>query len=159
MEMQIIDLKRKNFDFKEFFTKDNLLQFYELSKEEQEKYLKNGLLIANKIQQIRDLLNLSINITSGWRSIKNNAIAGGKATSQHLIFQAVDWQPVKDGKICRDRDFLNEIVLKIKKSNIEVDQCLIEDSWIHTSIKGNNNRNEFATYFKNNNGERIKKII
>ena len=50
MEMQIIDLKRKNFDFKEFFTKDNLLQFYELSKEEQEKYLKNGLLIANKIQ-------------------------------------------------------------------------------------------------------------
>lgn len=161
--MQITDLKRKNFGFNEFFDsitlKDNQLEFYKLSQDIQEKYLENGMLLADKMQEIRDKLGLPIDISSGWRSPLLNKMVDGKKNSQHLIFQACDWRPVKDGKICRDRDFLNEIVLKIKKSNIEVDQCLIEDSWIHTSIKGNNNRNEFATYFKNNNGKRIKKII
>ena len=51
------------------------------------------------------------------------------------------------------------IVLKIKELGIVADQCLIEESWIHYSIKKTGNRNQFATYFKNSVGKRVLKII
>ena len=117
MEMQITDLKRKNFGFNEFFDsitlKDNQLEFYKLSQDIQEKYLENGMLLADKMQEIRDKLGLPIDISSGWRSPLLNKMVDGKKNSQHLIFQACDWRPIIDGVIIRDTNKLKDIVLKI----------------------------------------------
>lgn len=163
MEMQITDLKRKNFGFNEFFDsitlKDNQLEFYKLSQDIQEKYLENGMLLADKMQEIRDKLGLPIDISSGWRSPLLNKMVDGKKNSQHLIFQACDWRPIIDGVIIRDTNKLKDIVLKIKKLGINADQCLVEETWIHYSIKKDGNKNQFATYLKNSAGKRVLKLI
>lgn len=158
MEMQIIDLKRKNFGFNEFFEsatiKNHIQEFYKLSPEEQQSLLENGMLLADKIQEIRDFINMPIDISSGWRSKLLNRMVKGATKSQHLVFEAVDWRPVVNNEKVRDSKILTDIVLKLKEKNIVVDQCLVEETWIHTSIKQEGNRNQFATYFKGANGKR-----
>ena len=161
--MQITDLQRNNFDFKEFFNsntlKDNQLEFYKLPQDTQEQYIENGMLLADKMQELRDKLGFAIDISSAWRSSLLNKMVGGKQKSQHLIFQACDWRPIIDEVKIRDASKLKDIVLKIKELGIVADQCLIEESWIHYSIKKTGNRNQFATYFKNSVGKRVLKII
>lgn len=161
--MQIIDLKRKDFNFTEFFDSNTLSsnqqEFYKLPIDIQNEYLKNATILADKIQEIRDFLQCPISISSGWRSPKLNKMVGGQAKSQHLIFQAIDWQPVINGVITKQDKILTEILIKMKEAKIVVDQCLMEGSWIHTSIKANNNRNEFATYRIGKNGKRNKLIL
>lgn len=159
----ITDLKRKNFGFNEFFSSDkyptNQQEFYNLPDKMQLDYLKNGMLVADKIQEIRDFLNMPIIVSSGWRSPNCNKVVGGVETSQHLKFQAIDWFPAKDGKPIKEDAILTEILIKLKEAKIVVDQCLMEGTWIHTSIKEKGNRNQFATFRKNKNGVRVKVIL
>ena len=43
---------------------------------------------------------------------------------------------------------LIDILKAVKNANFEVDQMLVERTWIHFSCKLQNNRNMFGTYLK-----------
>lgn len=142
------DLKRKNFTPEEFFVSDiayrlnndknplNDIKNYPDAEEEQE-VLSNLMVIADLMQEVRDLLGFPIKINSAYRCKKLNDLVGSTDRSQHLKGQAVDF-------VCPRFGTPQDIFLTLKNNNIIVDQCLLENTWIHLSIKSNNNRNQFA---------------
>ena len=84
---------------------------------------------------IRNLFNLPVIITSGYRCGKLNKIVGGSSNSQHLIGCAADF------KINSLKPY--EIIEKIKNSNIQYDQLINEyDKWVHISYRKNKNRKQ-----------------
>lgn len=104
--------------------------------------LQNLSKTADLAQSIRDLLRCPVIINSGYRCQILNNLVGGKPNSQHLIGQAIDF-------VAPDFGVPADIITFLKQSSLEVDQCLMEGTWIHASIKDSNNRNEFATYLLN----------
>jgi hypothetical protein len=165
--MSIVDLKTKNFDYQEFFKSttaerngfDNQEEFIKLQNDLQDELLSNAKFTISKMQEIRDLIDLPIKINSGWRSKRLNQLVGGRDNSQHMKFQACDWRPIKNGNLLTKADDLKEFVLIIKSNGIEIDQCLVEETWIHTSFVEKNPRNQFGTYLKNSNGKRVLKLL
>ncbi len=143
--MDISSLKRKNFNAHDCFKSStaekkgilNIPTAYYM-----QKTLDNLNRSADKAQEIRSLLGVAVNITSWFRCIELNKEVGGKETSQHIDGEAFDFIAPRFGTAA-------EIVAAIKKSEIEVDQCIIEKSgkkeWVHCSIKRAKNRNQFAT--------------
>lgn len=92
-------------------------------------------LIFYCLQPIRNLIKKPMIIPSGFRCKKVNELVGGKANSQHLKGQAVDFQ-IK-GMTPR------EIIEIIKKSNIEFDQLINEyNLWVHVSFNKTKNRRQ-----------------
>lgn len=55
-----------------------------------EVYRQNVLKLAHNLQVLRNHLNKSITITSGYRTPSHNRSVGGKEASKHLIAQASD---------------------------------------------------------------------
>lgn len=94
-------------------------------------------LIFYVLQPLRDKLKKPIVITSGFRSVKVNALVGGVSNSQHLYGQAADIT-VSGMSAAQLFDF-------VKNSGIEYDQCINEyNSWIHVSYnKGHNRKQAF----------------
>lgn len=137
--MKILD--RKSFKGEEFYFSSTAKRLG-INNTPPEELLDNGIILANKMQEIRDLLGHSIKINSGYRSSQVNKMVGSKPTSQHRLFQACDFTSSFGTP--------EEIVLFLKKEGAEVDQCLIEfGSWVHLSIKKEGNRNQFAYLDKN----------
>lgn len=90
-------------------------------------------LIINCMQPARELFNLPIVVTSGYRCQKLNKLVGGSINSQHLNGCAADFI-IKNMKPV-------EIIERIKSSNICYDQLINEyDKWVHISYSKNNNR-------------------
>jgi uncharacterized protein YcbK (DUF882 family) len=162
--MQLKNINQKNFKYEEFlFSKtaiaNNIDNEAELLKDPNYKsYILNGVHLATTLQKIRDLMNKSqelkdivksdeaiVNITSGYRCPKLNELVGGRPTSQHTRFQAVDFRI--NG--ISDLDILKEIAIWLKKQKVVVDQCLVERTWIHLSAKLKENRGMFGTFLKN----------
>jgi zinc D-Ala-D-Ala carboxypeptidase len=134
-------LRRKNFAPEEFWH-SNTAKRLGINNKPPVELLENGLILADKMQEIRDLLDKPIKINSAYRSPKINKLVGSKPTSQHLKFQACDFVSTFGTP--------EKIVLFLKENRVEVDQCLIEfGSWVHLSIKKNGNRNQFAYLDKN----------
>ena len=162
--MQLENINQKNFKYKEFFFSqtaidnniDNQAEFF---KDTQYKALiLNGVHLANTLQKIRNLMNASeefkeivkndeiiININSGYRCPELNKLVRSRPTSQHIKFQAVDFRV--NG--ITDLEQLKKIALWLKKQKVPVDQCLVEETWIHLSVKLNENRREFGTFINN----------
>lgn len=94
-------------------------------------------LIFYVLQPLRDKLKKPIVITSGFRSVKVNALVGGVSNSQHLYGQAADIT-VSGMSTAQLFDF-------VKNSGIEYDQCINEyNSWVHISYnKGHNRKQAF----------------
>lgn len=108
---------------------------------------------ADKMEEIRQFLDNPIKINSGYRCLKLNRSVGSQDNSQHIKGQAVDF-------VCPKYGDPKQIVAALKQRGIIVDQCLMEGSWIHVSIKEyGKNRNEFAYYLPDENGVRKKVII
>ena len=83
--------------------------------------------MANLMEQVRDLLEQPIFVTSGYRSKQVNDAVGSKDTSQHRFGCAVDF---RCSQLTPDN-----IVKMIRESNIPFDQLILEfDSWTHISI-------------------------
>jgi len=162
--MQLRNINQKNFRYEEFlFSKtaitNNIDNEMELLKDINYKaYILNGVHLATTLQKIRDLMNKSqefkdiikndeviINITSGYRCPKLNELVGGRPTSQHTRFQAVDFRI--NG--ITDLQQLKRIALWLKKQKVSVDQCLVEANWIHLSVKLKDNRGIFGTFINN----------
>tara|TARA_R110000868_G_scaffold140631_8_gene356453 strand:- start:838 stop:1341 length:504 start_codon:yes stop_codon:yes gene_type:complete len=162
--MQLENINQKNFSYKEFFFSqtaidNNIDNQAELFKDIQYKALiLNGVHLATTLQQIRDVMNANaelkeivkndeiiININSGYRCPELNKLVGSRPTSQHPKFQAADFRI--NG--ITDLQQLKRIALWLKKQKVPVDQCLVEKTWIHLSVKLNDNRREFGTFINN----------
>ena len=156
---EIENLQTKNFKALEFFKSnvakqnniDNLKEF--LKQPNHQEMLLDGIHLANKMQKLRAVLNdiyqnkigkeITIVISSGYRCPAVNKLVKGKKDSQHMKLQACDFYSPELENI-----ELIDIVKAIKEANFEVDQMLVEKTWIHFSCKLQNNRNMFGTYLK-----------
>jgi zinc D-Ala-D-Ala carboxypeptidase len=146
--LDISVLDRKNFNAEEFIESSTA----KTEKIDNNVYdpvvLANLNRTADKAQEIRDFLNQPIKINSGYRCLKLNRELGSKDTSQHIKGQAIDFY-------CPQLRNNALVVQKLKEHNIIVDQCLMEGSWIHLSIRESGaNRNQYAYFEPDENGKR-----
>lgn len=89
--------------------------------------MNNLRTLCETLEQIRELLDRPIQITSGYRSIELNRKVGGASTSAHLSGFAADFT-------CDSFGTPKEIVKKILDSNIKFDQLICEGTWVHISV-------------------------
>ena len=110
--------------------------------------IKNLLqLCKNVLQPLRDHMDESIRISSGYRSIDLNKKIGGNKSSQHCFGQAADIS-------CGERTA--ELYYYIK-NNLIFDQLIWEfgndenPDWVHVSYSTTSNRKECLRAYKINN--------
>jgi hypothetical protein len=90
---------------------------------------------AKKLDDVRELLNTPIIVTSGYRCLKVNRGIGSSDTSQHVKGEAVDFKSIAYTP--------RQIWAMIKLSNIDYDQLILEyDDWVHISFKDGKNRKQ-----------------
>ncbi len=90
--------------------------------------VKNNLTItAANLENVRDLLDHPIIISSGYRSSEVNRAVGGAATSAHTKGWAVDF-------ICPGFGSPKQVIDAIKDADIQLDQCIEEGTWVHISF-------------------------
>jgi hypothetical protein len=83
--------------------------------------------LALFLEDVRTTIGKPIRINSAYRSPEVNGSVGGKTTSQHCLGCAAD--------IRVPGMTPNEVVKKLKDSNLQYDQLIREfDSWTHISI-------------------------
>lgn len=90
-------------------------------------------------EPIRELLGVPLDISSGYRCPELNKLVRGVETSQHVQAQAIDFIP-------RGINILSAFQ-KICDSDLKWDQLILEHdkdghTWIHASIKHENNRHQ-----------------
>lgn len=135
------DLARQNFQPKEFFESATATALKIDNQTNDQNILNNLMIVADKIQEIRNHLNLPVKISSAYRCLELNRAIKSKDTSQHPLGEAIDFQ-------CKKFGSPEQIVKFIRDRKIVVDQCLIEEGagkkWVHVSIKAKDNRNQFG---------------
>lgn len=90
--------------------------------------LENLKFLAEKLEDVRNILRSPMLISSGYRSGALNNYLGSKRTSAHTVGLAVDFISPSFGTP-------KEIVQEIVKSNIEYDQVILEfDRWVHLAF-------------------------
>lgn len=90
-------------------------------------------LCENILQPLRNTVNASIKVTSGYRCERTNKAIGGAKTSQHIDGEAAD--------INVEGMSVEEVYLLIKDSNLPFDQVIQEfDAWVHVSYNSTKNR-------------------
>ena len=175
---EIKNLQTKNFKPLDFFKSktgdehkiNNLEEF--LRQPNHQEMLLNGIHLANRMQKLRGLLNdiyknkndiyknkigkeITIVINSAYRCPKINSLVGGSQKSQHMQLQACDFYSPELENVR-----LGDILRAIKEAKFEVDQMLVEETWIHFSCKLQNNRNMFGIYLYDAKvGKRVFKAI
>jgi len=97
-----------------------------------EGILDNLCILANGMEDVRNLLNAPIHISSGYRCPALNDTIGSKRTSQHIQGLACDFTSISYGSP-------DSIVLAIISSDILYDQIILEyNSWVHISFPEDN---------------------
>ena len=100
--------------------------------------IDNLIFLAEKLEDVRNLLRCPMLISSGYRSRDLNDHLGSKRTSQHTTGNAVDFIAPMWGN---PRSVVEEIVKHTKKINY--DQIILEfDRWCHLSFVRDNPRNK-----------------
>lgn len=97
--------------------------------------------LAEGLEQVRALLGTPMIITSGYRSPTLNRFIGGSVNSAHCLGFAADF---KCAGLHPD-----EIVAKIKASNINYDQLIAEGVWTHISFDPRMRRQTLSALFDN----------
>jgi hypothetical protein len=107
---------------------------------------------SRKMQQIRNAINLPIEITSGYRSKLVNLKVGGSPTSKHMQGLACDFNVIN-----KSPEEGAKIVLKAcKKNEISFDKILIEKGCIHIQFQLTEKLNQnFVGFAKLVNGQWI----
>jgi zinc D-Ala-D-Ala carboxypeptidase len=134
---------------KEIMSKYRVLKYFtinelELSKKALQMKWDNSLpmslmenainLVVNVLDPLREKYGKPIFVNSGYRCpLLNNAV-GGVPTSQHLLAQAAD--------ITTHSTKGNEEILNIIKQELEYDQVIKYDTFIHVSFNKKNNRKQ-----------------
>lgn len=90
--------------------------------------IDNLIFLAEKLEDVRNLLRCPMLISSGYRSRDLNDHLGSKRTSQHITGNAVDFIAPSFGNP-------ESIVKAIVESDIEYDQVILEfNKWVHLSF-------------------------
>ena len=110
-------------------------------------------LVREVLQPARDMLNMPITVSSGFRSAELNKAIGGSTTSQHCKGEAADLD-------CADNKKLFDII----KDNFVFDQLIWEfgddnrPDWVHVSLKEYGNRNEVLRAVKAHGSTKYVKL-
>ncbi|MNG43640.1 Peptidase M15 [compost metagenome] len=84
-------------------------------------------------QPVRNLLNQSVLISSGYRSDAVNHAVGGSKTSAHSVGYAIDFISPNFGS---PREIATFLAKELPKHEIKFDQIILEfDSWVHIGFK------------------------
>ncbi len=160
MIYKLSDLNRKNFKAKEFYNSNTALKHNINNTPVEQATLENLDILADKMQEVRDLLKLPIVITSGFRCLElNQKLTASAKDSFHMYGLAADF--VVRGKSPRE-------VVKILSKNIVVDKAIAsymningnETLWTHLQIQSDlkHNRNLFLTESITQQGIKYDKI-
>lgn len=151
----MINLNRPNFKDWEFWQSDIAKASGIDNRPKEVATLYNLNIVADKMQEIRNLLGTPIKINSGYRCKQLNLAVGGDEKSYHMAGLACDFvspnfgTPKQIAKFLRDKYFI-------------CDKLLMEGSWCHIQFKSceKDNRRQFATYLINpKTGKREFKFI
>ena len=112
--------------------------------------IQNLQFLAERMEDVRELLGTAIHISSGYRCLELNTILGSKPSSQHTQGLACDFKSSRYGNP-------SDIVFAIVSSNIHYDQIILEyhnpnnpdSGWVHISFSQNNPRKEALIINKN----------
>lgn len=89
--------------------------------------IDNLLIVAQKMERVREILGHPIFVTSAYRSPKVNHLVGGAPTSAHLTGWAVDFRSTFGNPY--------EVCCRIRDSGIQYDQLIHEyGRWTHISF-------------------------
>ena len=107
--------------------------------------IKNlGDLCYEVLEPVRVKFDKPVTNTSGYRSPKLSEAIGSKATSQHCLGEAVDFEIAGVSNL--------QVALWLT-NNCSFDQCILEfytgeanSGWIHVSYKDGSNRKQVLTY-------------
>jgi len=107
--------------------------------------IKNlGDLCYEVLEPVRAKFDRPVTITSGYRSPELSEAIGSKATSQHCLGEAVDFEIAGVSNL--------QVALWLT-NNVNFDQCILEfwtgeasSGWIHVSYKDGSNRKQVLTY-------------
>ena len=93
-----------------------------------EEYMSNVQKLAEGLQDVRNLLDKPILISSGYRCLELNTLLGSKPTSAHTRALAADFISPGYGSV-------EEVMEAIVNSDIQYDQCILEfGRWIHLAF-------------------------
>ena len=116
----------RNFSLDEFTTSQTAARL-SIDNTPKPQALANLIRTARLLEQVRELFNKPIRISSGFRCDAVNAHIGGAKTSQHVIGCAADFT-VRGVAL---RDVMDAIIA----SGIDFDQLIFEwNSWCHISV-------------------------
>lgn len=161
------NLRRKNFEPNEFFKSNTAYRLNNDSNPSNDinnypdKSIELSILpclmsTADLMQQVRDLLNAPVDLHCAYRCPKLNELVKGAKNSQHMQGLAADFTAPKFGSP-------EKIVRFLKDKGVVVDQCFIEDTWVHISKllhKDASNRMMYGFYlFDKKANKRVFKAI
>lgn len=116
----------KHFTLDEFVRSDTAIR-KGIENNPSDSIIENLKITAMGMEEVRELLQVPILVTSGYRSPVLNRTIGGSKSSAHMQGFACDFIAPKFGNSLA-------IVNKIKESGILVDQCIMEGTWTHISF-------------------------
>lgn len=124
--LQLSDLRRPNFEPKEFW-ESSTAKKHKISNVPPQSALTGLMILADKLQFIRDKVGLPITMTSCYRSYQLNRLVKGSPTSAHTQGLAADilFKDKTPKETC-------ELILT---TGVVFDQMLIEKDILHFGIK------------------------
>lgn len=136
----------KNFTLKEMYESTTAIRLG-IDNTPSDIVIKNLLLLCQKVlQPLREHMDESIKVSSGYRSSALNKKIGGSKSSQHCLGQAADIS-------CGERTVeMYEYI----KNNLIFDQLIWEfgtdenPAWVHVSYSSTNNRKQCLRAYKVN---------
>lgn len=96
--------------------------------------------LAPGLQSVRDLLDVPMVVSSGYRGQALNAAVGGSKTSQHMVGLAADFTAPGFGtplQVCR----------AIVAAGLAFDQIIMEGAWVHISFSAKPRRQVLTARF------------
>jgi len=115
----------KHFTFEEFYASDIAARYNINNKPLDPIVLKNLQFLAERLEDVRSLLQYPIHINSAYRSMRVNNLVGSKPSSAHTKGLAADI-------ICPSFGSPSDVINAITGSDIQYDQVILEyDRWCH----------------------------
>jgi hypothetical protein len=115
----------KHFTFEELYASDIAARYNINNKPTDSQILNNLQFLAERLEDVRSLLQRPIHVNSAYRCLLVNGMLGSKPTSAHVKGLAADI-------ICPSFGKPSDIVHAIIGSDIQYDQVILEyDRWCH----------------------------